>query len=193
MWGCDSSVRVSSWRKLGCKFIYESSWQRSHEFCLALPFFNSFTPKKKDTKKSQKIYLTPKENNKFSIKYSGFNSFPQLPPLRNPFQSFWSSALVFAVGASAFEPKQPMAKSRDGTGGACVSADQKTAGGNAARWRLWASSWPSTNGMCLQQVLKKHQGRFCQVERSGDFLKYRRKDRKSPIFKDPKHVGTTIA
>ena len=31
---------------------------------------------------------------------------------RNPVQSFWSSALVFALGVSAFEPLQPMAKSR---------------------------------------------------------------------------------
>ena len=37
------------------------------------------------------------------------------------------------------------------------------------------------------------QGRFCKVERSGDSLKFHRKDPKLPIFKDPKHVGTRTA
>ena len=140
--------------------------------------FCMLTAQKKNRHRRQrrKNLWDQKETTNSQSNYSGLNPCPQLPPLRFPFQSFWSSALISALeGTSAFEPLQPMAKSRNATGGACVSADQKTAGGNVATWRLWASSWPSTNGRCLQQVLiqrfnwvfactlKKHQGRFCQV------------------------------
>ena len=114
---CDSSVHVSSWRKPVRKLICESIWQPSHEFPPSL------LPRQNDTEEKGRKNLWHQKKATNSQQRTSFLNFHTL---RNPFQSFWSSALVSALeGTSAFEPLQPMAKSRNGTGGAFASADQK--------------------------------------------------------------------
>ena len=145
------------------------------EMAPLLTFCMLTTQKKKNRhrRKRRKNLWDQKETTNSQSNYSGLTPVLNFHPPRNPFQSFWSSALVSALeGTSAFEPLQPMAKSRNGTGGACVSADQKTAGGNVGRWNIVGKFLTINKRDVFTQVLiQRFKWVFtCTQKRIGPFL-----------------------